>query len=75
MSKVTGGDEVPILAYMIEFAVQGGSFARLATVEFGTNSYTHSALVGGLTYSYKIKAANKYGESVEFSSQTTMQTG
>jgi hypothetical protein len=67
MSEKTGGNSVPILSYMIEVAIDSSTYSPLATVAFGTNLYSHNALVGGLDYSYKIKAVNKYGEAQTFS--------
>jgi hypothetical protein len=44
-------------------------------VNYGTNFFLHFGLVGGLNYIYKIKAVNKYGEAIDYSKTTIMQTG
>jgi hypothetical protein len=44
-------------------------------VAYGATEYTHSGLVSGVDYHYRIKAVNKYGQSLSFSETTTIQTG
>jgi hypothetical protein len=73
ISCATGG--VAIESYEISWAINSGVFSFLVTIPFGSNSFTHSALAGGATYSYAIKASNKYGAALTLSSTVSMQTG
>ena len=71
----SGGDTVEILSYKVQVAVSTGAFSDVASVNYGTNFFLHFGLVGGLNYIYKIKAVNKYGEAIDYSKTTIMQTG
>lgn len=75
LASQTGGASVSILSYIIEFNAEGGLYSALPSISYGTNSYLHMSLTGGHTYSYKIKAVNKYGEALAFSDATEMLTG
>lgn len=40
-----------------------GTFARIATTASGVTTYVDSTVVAGITYCYRVKAANQLGES------------
>jgi hypothetical protein len=63
------------LSYLIQVSEEGGAYAELPQVLFGTNQYLHLSLTGGFTYTYSIKAINKYGQAVDFSEETMVLTG
>ncbi|MEO6075744.1 MAG: Ig-like domain-containing protein [Dokdonella sp.] len=55
----------PITSYQIFRAEGTGPFPMvpLATVPFGTNSYTDSAIVSGSSYRYRVLSVNSFGSS------------
>jgi hypothetical protein len=52
-----------ILDYEVYRRAEGGSFALLATVPAGTNTYTDDTVVNGIDYLYRVIALNSQGSS------------
>ena len=42
---------------------RSGTYAPIATTGIGITTYTDSAVVGGITYCYRVKASNAFGDS------------
>lgn len=63
------------MSFVIEVSEESGAFSELPSVLSGTNQYLHLLLTGGNSYTYRIKAVNKYGEATDFSDETVMLTG
>ena len=66
-----GGANVVITQYEVYWEISGGSWASLANTSSLTAPQT--GLTGGATYSYMVRAYNKYGEG-PFTSAISMQT-
>lgn len=49
--------------FKIERSTDGVTFAQIATVSSGVESYTDTGLVGGVTYYYRVRACNDSGNS------------
>ena len=71
----TGGVGVSITNFIIQFKQGSGAYTTLISPNIGTNAYLHTGLTGGEVYTYQIKAVNKYGASLTFSTETAFQTG
>jgi hypothetical protein len=68
LTSSTGGSDVSIVSYEIEYASTYGIFNYLATVAPGVNQYLQDTLlVGGNEYQYMIRATNYLGDSLTFS--------
>lgn len=51
----------------------GGTYAQIATTGAGATSYTNSAMTGGTTYVYRVRATNSAGDSA-YSNEATVTT-
>jgi hypothetical protein len=65
----TGGDV--IIDYRISIAVQGSSFAVLAS-SLTDSTYTATGLTFGTTYEFKVESRNSYGYSAYSSTETLL---
>lgn len=75
LASETGGSDVDIISYELQYASTFGIFNYLATISAGTNQYTHEQyLVGGNEYQYQIRAINYLGASPQFSESVTVWT-
>ena len=75
MGIYTGGSAVDVDNYEIEWdAGNGGTWASLTTLPATETSFTQSALTGGVTYGYRIRAINEYGSAAVLSEPTYMLT-
>ena len=75
LASETGGSDVDIIGYELQYASTFGIFNYLATLSAGKNHYTHDQyLVGGNKYQYQIRAINYLGASLEFSESATVWT-
>jgi hypothetical protein len=67
----TGGAQVTITQYEVYWEISTGSWASLANTS--SLAATQTGLTGGATYSYMVRAYNKYGAG-PFTSPISMQT-
>lgn len=61
-------------SFVLERNVNGGSWTERAVLAADAESYTDAALVTGMTYAYRVKASNSFGDSA-YSGTTSKYLG